>query len=157
LRYQIASEIRADLKRLKREIESGKSASISAAVPLNPAPSPLNTPSAISSQVATPTPASSGSIPPAPTSPVTSARTSRWPLWSALAVLAVVIVGAGLWLRTPVAPPRISGSKQLTNDGLPKFSLVADESRIYFSELTPSGVVLAQVATGGGEIAHIET
>jgi eukaryotic-like serine/threonine-protein kinase len=29
LRYQVASEIRADLKRLKREVDSGKSAAIS--------------------------------------------------------------------------------------------------------------------------------
>jgi serine/threonine protein kinase len=46
LRYQVASEMRADLKRLKREIDSGKSA----AVPVAPAPP------------------SSGAVPPAPSS-----------------------------------------------------------------------------------------
>jgi len=34
LRYQVASELRADLKRLKREIDSGKSSAVSAAVPI---------------------------------------------------------------------------------------------------------------------------
>src|SRR2546425_10406908 len=33
LRYQVASEMRADLKRLKREIDSGKSSAVSAATP----------------------------------------------------------------------------------------------------------------------------
>jgi serine/threonine protein kinase len=33
LRYQVASEMRADLKRLKREIDSGKSSAVSAAAP----------------------------------------------------------------------------------------------------------------------------
>src|ERR1700674_5002785 len=39
LRYQVASEMRGDLKRLKREIDSGKSSSVSVATPLDPAPS----------------------------------------------------------------------------------------------------------------------
>src|SRR5437870_10497718 len=34
LRYQVASEMRADLRRLKREIDSGKSAAVSVAIPL---------------------------------------------------------------------------------------------------------------------------
>jgi len=33
LRYQVASEMRADLKRLKREIDSGKSSAVSASLP----------------------------------------------------------------------------------------------------------------------------
>jgi serine/threonine protein kinase/TolB-like protein/Tfp pilus assembly protein PilF len=49
LRYQVASEMRADLKRLKREIDSGKSSSVSAATPVM-APSSAQTPAAPSSQ-----------------------------------------------------------------------------------------------------------
>ena len=33
LRYQVASEMRADLKRLKREIDSGRSSGVSASTP----------------------------------------------------------------------------------------------------------------------------
>jgi serine/threonine protein kinase/Tfp pilus assembly protein PilF len=40
LRYQHAGELRADLKRLKREIDSGKSAVIGAAAPLSGTPTP---------------------------------------------------------------------------------------------------------------------
>ena len=38
LRYQVASEMRGDLKRLKREIDSGKSSSVSVATPSAPTP-----------------------------------------------------------------------------------------------------------------------
>src|SRR5271166_4295230 len=38
LRYQVASEMRADLKRLKREIDSGKSSAVSVATPVEVAP-----------------------------------------------------------------------------------------------------------------------
>src|SRR5207302_238572 len=51
LRYQVASEMRADLKRLKREIDSGKSASVSS---VESAITPVSGPSAI-----TPTPSAS--------------------------------------------------------------------------------------------------
>src|SRR5438094_7419457 len=51
LRYQVASEMRADLKRLKRELDSGKSASVSAAEPVV---TPVSGPSAV-----TPTPSAS--------------------------------------------------------------------------------------------------
>src|SRR5216684_3698897 len=58
LRYQVASEMRADLKRLKREIDSGKSSAASSAVPAatlpsGPAPVAL-TPSAPAVQPAAP-------------------------------------------------------------------------------------------------------
>ena len=39
LRYQVASEMRGDLKRLKREIDSGKSSSVSVSTPAGPTPS----------------------------------------------------------------------------------------------------------------------
>src|SRR6202163_4161340 len=39
LRYQVASEMRGDLKRLKREIDSGRSSSVSAATPVDSTPS----------------------------------------------------------------------------------------------------------------------
>ncbi len=39
LRYQVASEMRGDLKRLKREIDSGRSSSVSVATPVDSTPS----------------------------------------------------------------------------------------------------------------------
>ncbi|MBV9339365.1 MAG: serine/threonine protein kinase, partial [Acidobacteria bacterium] len=59
---------------------------------------------------------------------------ARWRLWTAI-IAALVIAG---WLLSrawsPAPPPRIVGSKQITSDGLPKFDLVSDGSRIYFTE-----------------------
>ena len=51
LRYQVASEMRADLKRLKRELDSGKSAAVMAAEPSSSSATavPVSVPSAVSS------------------------------------------------------------------------------------------------------------
>ncbi len=122
LRYRSAADMETDLKRLKRDTESGKS--------------PL---------IATPA---------AP--PHTLPGRSRW-LKSA-AIAALVLVAAALvleWLRTPLPPPRILGSKQITNDGLPKSNLVTDGNRIYFTEASPGHFSIAQVATAGGETAFL--
>jgi serine/threonine protein kinase len=95
LRYRSASDLEADLKRLKRDTESGRS------------------PSAVSTSAPAPL---AGSRSPAP-----------WVKWSAIAAL--VFVTAALlfvWMRASLPPPRILGSKQITSDGLPKYTLVTD-------------------------------
>src|SRR6266849_6704142 len=89
LRYQVASEMRADLKRLKREIDSGKSSAVSAAQSVA---APVSGPSAIT---ATPSAsaiqpvdrASSGTI-------ATPDRRKRWYVVGALAaIVAVTLIG----------------------------------------------------------------
>jgi len=96
--------------------------------------------------------------------PVEPRQTRRW-RW-ALPVsgmpiqrLLVLIVAAALlavWFRRPLPPPRILGSNQITNDGLPKGGLMTDGSRIYFTE-NPSGEnKVAQVSTRGGETAAVD-
>jgi serine/threonine protein kinase/TolB-like protein len=108
LRYQVASEMRADLKRLKREMDSGRS-SAAAMASSEEKPLVVVTPSA--------TP-SSGSIPPAaasgPTSssvvapdsqagrlpdsrPEAGATPARKWLMAAVALLVLALVGAGVW------------------------------------------------------------
>jgi eukaryotic-like serine/threonine-protein kinase len=91
LRYQVASEMRADLKRLKREIDSGKSSSVSAA------PEPVITPpssgaSVIARSAPAVQPASviSGSA----SSPVVAAPKTRKPWY--IAIAAVLVVGAAI-------------------------------------------------------------
>jgi serine/threonine protein kinase/tetratricopeptide (TPR) repeat protein len=63
LRYQVASEMRADLKRLKREIDSGRSSAVSPVTPVM-APSSAQTPAAPapSSQTSQAASAGSGSV-----------------------------------------------------------------------------------------------
>ena len=122
LRYRSAADLETDLKRLKRDTDSGRAPlEIAAAVP----------------QVA-------------------STRLLPWLKWAAIAVLVVVTVALLLvWLRTPLPPPRILGSKQITSDGLPKITLVGDANRLYFTENPPARLSIAQVSVNGGETAPV--
>jgi Tol biopolymer transport system component len=119
VRCQSAAELRADLKRLKRDTDSGKTLAERSA---------------------------------ATTRPVLA----RWPLYAALLALAACLILLVAWLRAPLPPPRILGSKQLTHDSLQKFGLVTDGSRIYFTETSGTRNMIAQVSTTGGEVAHID-
>ncbi len=96
LRYQVASEMRGDLKRLKREIDSGKSSSASVVEP------PITPVSSGASAAAPSAPA----VPPASTSsapvssPSVAAPVSRKPWYiAAVAALVVVAAVAGFFLR----------------------------------------------------------
>jgi eukaryotic-like serine/threonine-protein kinase len=95
LRYQVASEMRADLKRLKREVDSSKSAAVSVATPAEVAPSgPAAIPVPAVSQ-AHPAAGSSGSAP-AVTSPARSSRKIK-PWYVAVALIVVAAIGAGVF------------------------------------------------------------
>jgi serine/threonine protein kinase len=107
LRYQVASELRGDLKRLKREIDSGRSSSVSVSTPSGAAPidstpsgpSPVGPPpSAASAPVVQPVSLFSGSasLPP-PVTPAPSSR-KRWYI-AAPALVAVAIAGGGLFYK----------------------------------------------------------
>src|SRR6266851_4524838 len=111
LRYRSAADIETDLKRLRRETESGRAAA--------------------SSVVAVATAASK--------------PTMRLLKWSAIPALVALAAGIAFW-RSPLPPPRIMGSKQITNDGLPKITLVTDGNRLYFTEVTTTREGIAQVS-----------
>ncbi len=59
-------------------------------------------------------------------------------VWMGAGLVTLAGVGAiAIWLRSPISPPRIVGSKQITNDGTPKTgALVTDGARIYFGEFS---------------------
>jgi len=112
LRYQVASEMRADLKRLKRELDSGRSSAVSAGAPVTAASGQGL--AAVSSASAGQPPVSSSTAPVAvnfgsgvtPGSGSGSAAaalpstqaSSRRAYWVAgVAILLVVIVAAGAW------------------------------------------------------------
>jgi serine/threonine protein kinase/tetratricopeptide (TPR) repeat protein len=117
LRYQVASEMRGDLKRLKREIDSGRSSSVSVSTPVA-VPSSGSTPAGLASAIPTPstsaidpamqapsfTSSSSASVaPPASVSSATVATPTSHKRWYvAAATLIVVAVGvASLFYRKP--------------------------------------------------------
>ncbi len=77
------------------------------------------------------------------------ANRTRWATLLAGGILIAVATGA--WLRVPPPEPRILAVEQLTNDGIEKQAdVVTDGARIYFTEITDAGWVVAQVPTAGG-------
>jgi serine/threonine protein kinase/tetratricopeptide (TPR) repeat protein len=99
LRYQVASEMRGDLKRLKRELDSGRSSSVSVATPVD------STPSGPSAMVAPPPappiqPAPSISGPASSVSAAVPATASRKRWYIAAAALVAVAVGVGGFFYT---------------------------------------------------------
>ena len=118
-RCQSAAEMRADLKRLKRDTTSGK---MSAAVSIQPA----------------------------------GKKKYRWLLGIA-AALGCVLLLALIRALIPVPDPKITGTTQITHDGLIKIGMATDGSRLYTTEYFKGHYVLAQVSATGGETSQIAT
>ena len=139
LRYQTASEMVADLKRLRREIDSGHVSSSSGF-------------SAVATQ-----PASSVSA--APVRPRSSAKLY------AIGTAALVLIAILAYLFRPtLPPPRITGYTQITHDGLQKDFLgqatdtvLTDGPRLFLQENINERFVIAQVSATGGETVPIAT
>jgi serine/threonine protein kinase len=104
LRYQTASELRADLKRLRRDLELGRSGTSPAMrAALDEVPERHPTP-----------------------------RWQTWALvGGALLTLAVIL---GYVPTRPAAAPRVLRTVQLTNTNRPKSGVVTNGSRLYFIE-----------------------
>src|SRR6202051_4853426 len=154
LRYQSASDILTDLKRLKRDMESGFGSSGSRA-PAIVEPATAVTTSTASHPTLT-TSIASTALPTdsAVASPVSS---KRWALILCGAGVIVAVALIFLWMRAS-PPPRIRSLAQITNDGREKpdntsadgipSPLVTDSSRLYFWETGPG---VSQVSTSGGQ------
>jgi eukaryotic-like serine/threonine-protein kinase len=133
VRYQHASDIRADLKRLKRDTDSGRSA--------------------VTTTV-------SQRIEPPP--PIARPIWKKWALALAASGLVMSLVLL-YWLARPLPSSKVLKYTQLTNDGrikLISFSpsrIVTDGTRLYFDELIGGAAALAQVSTSGGETALVPT
>ena len=125
MRAQSAAELRSDLKRLKRDIDSAAGSSVS------------------TSRAASGTKAG--------TAVVTIAPARRW--WR-IALGAGALVGLGalaFFLRPPLPPPKVVSSLQITTDGQQKSRIVTDGSRFYFAKIDG----LYQVAAAGGDAVAI--
>ncbi len=148
LRYQVAAEMRADLQRLKRDSDSGRSVisgtELAAEVG---SPATATKTSALGSQ----------SMLASSKEPATPTR--MMPLkWGIAAAAVLVLAGVLAWMFRPtLSPPRLVGSSQITSDQLPKGNFFTDGSRLYFAETIAGHPVLAQVSTEGGETSLIPT
>jgi len=141
LRYQSAAEMRADLQRLRRAVESGQA--LPAGSVATPVPDSKDRLRSLFASIA-PT------VRPKPKSHIATGLT--------LALCAVAaFVALILFLRSPESQPVVISSLQITSDGTSKRSLVTDGTRLYFSEYLNGHSLLRQVSTAGGETAPVPT
>jgi len=144
-RYQRASEIRADLQRLR---EASGSQGLGSAGPVAEA---AQTPTRVTgAQAASVQPAQQG-FAAEPASKWLPASTVKW-VFLGLAVAASTTALVFWWTRPPAAPV-VEAVTQLTDDGEPKPSwgyLANDERRVYFNEGTAGNLKIAQVEATGG-------
>jgi serine/threonine protein kinase/Tol biopolymer transport system component len=133
LRYQSAAEMRADLQRLKRDTDSGRSAAISAVSGISAA--------AISS----------------PSTVAVKPTRFGWKLWAAAGGAFLLLIAAIIYLQSrPLPPPKVSGYVPVTHDGNPKYLVGTDGARLYFGERSSAeSSIVAQVALSGGEVARV--
>src|SRR5208283_4785292 len=135
LRYQSASEVGVDLKRLKREVESGRTSATSIYT---------TTATAITAKPSQPRP--------------------RGKLIAISAAVLVVAAVLAYLLRPALPSPRITGYTQVTHDGWQKNSfgqtvpiVLTDGSRLYIQETVHGRFVVAQVSASGGDTVIIPT
>jgi len=136
VRYQSAAELRADLKRLKRDSSSGKAA-------VHPA-----------RETFIDQPTASASSRPERTLK-SGRRLGLAVLLGALVVAAVVI--AALWLASSAPPARVTSITQVTRDHTPKASFATDGSRLYFTENSGANFSLMQASVLGGDSSPIQS
>jgi serine/threonine protein kinase/Tol biopolymer transport system component len=125
LRYQSAAEMRTDLKRLRRDTDSGRSAS-----------TVVTTPGERTTPVLVGHPA------------------RRWArAGAAVAVIVAAVLGYLLTRRLP--PPRVISTTQITRDNHRKDLVLTDGPRLFLQETVNGRSVLAQVSAEGGDVVQI--
>ena len=139
LRYQSASELRADLKRLKRDTDSGRSA----------------TAVSVGSAELSSSAAGTGGLPAATV--VSKPARPRWKGWAiAVGGFALFVIALLVYFQSrPLPVPKVSGYVPVTHDGNEKRLVGTDGVRLYFNYFASEGLGVAQVSGSGGEVARV--
>ncbi len=146
LRYQSAADLRSELKRLKRDTDSGRSPVGAGLVPAqggHPQGVPLRDAGGSATAVVYDGREEDGAR-------RALQQRRRWPAAVGGAALIVGAVLAFLF-RPTLPPPRVTGSSQVTKDGREKELMVTDGSRIYFSSISAYNYSLYEASTAGGD------
>jgi hypothetical protein len=137
LRYQRASELRADLKRLKRDAEAGLSA---AGMSVGSAAHPPAT--AIAGTAAA--------------SAVSKPAKRTWKRWAVyLGGFGLVVIALLIFHSRPLPPPKVPGYIPVTHDTSQKDLVGTDGARLYFNQYAAAGLGIAQVSGSGGEVVRV--
>ncbi len=90
-----------------------------------------------------------------PVAPATKHNIRR--IWAVVFVAVIALALSAIRYFSAPAPPKVTGSTQITSDGLAKSRMVTDGSRLYFAEVSRGHYVLSQVSTAGGQTVEIPT
>jgi Tol biopolymer transport system component len=72
-------------------------------------------------------------------------------------VAIVALVAADLWLRSPLPPPKVLATTQITNDNAAKTRVFSDGSRLYIGERSHRQQLISQVAMDGTDVSTFKT
>jgi eukaryotic-like serine/threonine-protein kinase len=138
LRYQGAAEMRADLQRLKRDTDSGRSGAISTSR------------DGTYSGAGTDNSSRAGVV-------AKSARPGS-KVWALSACgLGLALIAALAYLQSrPLPAPSVSGYVAVTHNANFKSLAGTDGARLYFNEVASQGYAISQVSASGGEVAHLQ-
>jgi Tol biopolymer transport system component/predicted Ser/Thr protein kinase len=133
LRYRNAGDMAVDLKRLRRQIDSGRTGPVTAAIRTD-----LTTP------------------------PAAIVRRARARLFTLVAAALVAVVAIAWSFRPTLPPPRVTGFTQITHDGWQKNSfgqtaptVLTDGTRLFIQENVHGRFVVVQVSASGGDTVPI--
>jgi eukaryotic-like serine/threonine-protein kinase len=148
LRYQHASEMRADLQRVKRDTESGgQRAGISGTLKVTVGSGKISAADSASGRKQS-------------TAEETNLRRRAKSPYVLGGLLSAVLLGAAVlayyWLR-PDALPKVSNYVQLTHDGHPKQIVATDGSRLYLLLGTELSHSFGEMSVSGGDPKPIPT